>query len=362
VTIAAKRVAVAPSNTGTRRSRRQALKVFAAALALPAAILALRGVSAGYAVETWHGESMGGLANLTLWHPRAEFARHTIVRLRAEIERLETVFSLYEPNSEISRLNREGTIAVPSTDLVAVLDEAQGIADVSGGAFDPTVQPLWMLYESHFRDRADLVSGPSQRQIDATLTLVDYTALDASHRRISFSRPGMKATLNGIAQGYITDRIADLLRQEGFDHAMVEVGETRALGEAIDGRPFSIGLRDPSSPGTVNRTIDIADEALSVSGGYGTRFGASSSHHIFQPATGLSANSLLDATVIAPRAVWADALSTAIYVAGESAAPALLAAYPNARAFVTRPDGSVLALGVDGHEVANGASEAETTV
>jgi thiamine biosynthesis lipoprotein len=344
MTNAAKRSVVATRDASTLISRRQALRIFAAALAPPVGFLALRGFSAGYAVETWQGESMGGLANLTLWHPRPEFARHTIARLRTEIERLETVFSLYQPDSEISRLNQMGTLVGPSSDLVAVLQEAQLIADVSGGAFDPMVQPLWTLYESHFRGRADVMSGPTQRQIDATLTLVDFTAVDASKRRITFSRPGMKATLNGIAQGYITDRIADLLRQEGFDHAMVEVGETRALGEAIDGQPFPIALRDPSSPGTVNRTVDIVDEALSVSGGYGTRFGVSASHHIFQPATGLSANSLLDATVIAPRAVWADALSTAIYVAGESAARALLAAYPNAHAFVTRPDGSVLAL------------------
>jgi thiamine biosynthesis lipoprotein len=284
---------------------------------------------------------MGGLASLTLWHPNAGFARQTIMRLRAEIERLEMVFSLSEPKSEISRLNRMGTLAAPSPDLVAVLDAAQAIADVSGGAFDPTVQPLWTLYESHFRDHPDASLGPDRRQLDLALRLVDYTAVETSRRRVSFSRPGMQATLNGIAQGYITDRVADLLREEGFDHAMVEVGETRALGEATDGRPFSIGLRDPTSPGAVNRTVEIVDEALSVSGGYGTRFGASASHHIFEPDTGNSANSLLDATVIAPRAVWADALSTAICVAGERAAPALLAVYPSTRALLTRLDGSV---------------------
>lgn len=343
--IAAKHPVVDSLGTGAPRSRRQALRIFAAALAVPAGVLALRGLSPAYALETWHGESMGGLASLTVWHPRAEFARRTIARLRTEIERLELVFSLNALESEISRLNRMGTLAAPSSDLVAVLEEAQRIADVSGGAFDPTVQPLWTLYQSHFRDRGDLPFGPSRREIDAALTLVDYTAVETKARRVSFSRRGMQVTLNGIAQGYITDRIADLLRQEGFEHAMVEVGETRALGEAIDGRPFSIGLRDPRSPGTVNRTVNIADQALSVSGGYGTRFGTSASHHIFQPATGLSANSLLDATVIAPRAIWADALSTAIYVAGERAAPAMLAAYPDARALVTRPDGSVASIG-----------------
>lgn len=341
MTIGTAHPAVPTQHVTGRKSRRQALIILAAALALPAGVLAVRGLSTGYAVETWHGESMGGLASLTLWHPSAQFAQHTIARLRTEIERLEMVFSLNTPDSEISRLNQLGTLATPSPDLVAVLEESRRIADISRGAFDPTIQPLWTLYESHFRGHPEFRSGPTRRQLDVALRLVDYTAIDSSYRRISFARPGMKSTLNGIAQGYITDRIADLLREEGFEHAMVEVGETRALGEAIDGQPFRIGLRDPSSPGTVNRTVEIVDEALSVSGGYGTRFGTSASHHIFEPGTGNSANSLLDATVIAPRAVWADALSTAIYVAGESAAPALLAAYPNARALFTRPDGSV---------------------
>jgi thiamine biosynthesis lipoprotein len=153
----------------------------------------------------------------------------------------------------------------------------------------------------------------------------------------------MAITLNGIAQGYITDRITDLLRHEGFEHAMVELGETRALGASPDGQPFQVGLMNPASPGLVDRTVALADQALSVSGGYGLRFGGDA-HHIFDPATGRSANRLLDVAVIAPRAIHADALSTAIFVAGEELAPAILRAYPPARAMITRTDGSTATL------------------
>ena len=87
--------------------------------------------------------------------------------------------------------------------------------------------------------------------------------------------------------------------------------------------------------------IELDDTALAVSGGYGTTFEASGRfHHIFDPRTGASANSLVDVAVIGPRATAADGLATAICVAGEALAPALLAAYPQMRAILTRLDGT----------------------
>ncbi len=327
-----------------RMNRRHVLKIVAAAAAVPAGIFALRELAPPFAAESWQGESLGGRAAMTLWHPKADFSRRALTQMLAEVERLETIFSLYRPESEISRLNRDGRIVAPSSDLLTVLEAARHIADVSGGAFDPTVQPLWDLYASHFRLRPLDAEVPAPDDIDRALRRIGYTAIDTGPSAIGFARPGMAVTLNGIAQGYITDRIADLLRQEGFGHAMVELGETRALGAAIDGTPFSVGLQNPRAPGFIDRHIALAESALSVSGGYGTRFGNSQSHHIFDPATGLSAARLLDVAVTHPRAIVADALSTAIYVAGETAAAHLLAAYSGALAQITRTDGTHISL------------------
>jgi len=317
-------------------SRRQALKVTAAVAALPLGALALSRLPGGPVFQTWRGESLGGPASFTLWHPDDAFARATIARMRTEVERLDDIFSLLRPDSEIVRLNRHGRLDTASPDLVAVLAAAQRAADISAGAFDPTVQPLWRLYEAHFQARPDDTAGPSTDEIDAARAFVDYRDMVIDGRRVGFARASMAVTLNGIAQGYITDRVADLLRQEGFDHAIVELGETRAIGDNPDGHAWPIGLMDPRDPTNINRTVAIANEALAVSGGYGMRFGHSTDHHIFDPATGRSPNSLLDVTVITARAVDADALSTAIFVAGEAAAPRLLAAYPGARAIFTR--------------------------
>lgn len=320
--------------------RRQALKVLAAAVALPAAAWGLSSLRGEGRYTSWSGESLGGPAELTLWHPDSGFAEHSITRMRAEVERLEGVFSLFRTDSEIALLNRHGRIDRPSPDLVAVLTAARDIAHVSGGAFDPTVQPLWRLYESHFLAHPDDAIGPDVREVAAARALVGYADIDIAADRIAFARPGMAITLNGVAQGYITDRVADLLRNEGYEHAMVNVGETRAIGGRPEGRPWQVSLEDPSNPRSLNRSVELADQSLSVSGNYGLRFGRSQLSHIFDPATGLSAATMLDVAVISPRATAADVLSTAIFVSGEAAAPRLLAAYPGSRAVITRNDGS----------------------
>jgi thiamine biosynthesis lipoprotein len=329
---------------GSRLSRRTVLTVLGAAVALPAGVMILRQNVGGLVPVQWHGETMGAVGGVTLWHRDPSFARRTINQLRVEVDRLETIFTLYKPDSEIVRLNRDRRLAVPSRDLLVVLEESRRIAQASGGAFDPTVQPLWNLYSAYFTAHEAATRGPSRSLIEAAHAATDFTALDAGPRGIGFAKPGMALTLNGIAQGYITDRIADLLRNEGFDHAMVELGETRALGAAPDGQPFKVELMKPQQPRLLDRTIALADASLSVSGGYGLRFGHSDFHHIIDPGTGRSANRLLDVAVIAPRATQADGLSTAIFVAGEEAAPAILRAYPGARASMTRGDGSTVTL------------------
>ena len=226
-------------------TRRHGLKVIAGLVALPLGALALQKLAAHPQYHIWTGDSLGGPASLTLWHPNARFAEQTIARVRTEVERLEAVFSLFRADSEISRLNRDGGLDKPSPDLVAALVRSHEVAADSGGAFDPTVQPLWRLYESWFRRHPDAATGPAAAEVAAARALVDYRSIDIAGARIAFARSGMAITLNGIAQGYITDRVADLLRHEGFEHALVEVGETRALGGQPEGGAWTVALADP---------------------------------------------------------------------------------------------------------------------
>jgi thiamine biosynthesis lipoprotein len=311
-------------------TRRRAFRIVAAAAGLPLLIAGVRAAQPKPRFFSWQGEVLGAASELTLWHSDETLARRSILKARHEIARCENIFSLYR-DSEVTRLNRDGVVR-PSPELVEVVDASQRLGGISGGAFDITVQPLWRTYEEHFWSRSDVAPDISLRALDVARTLVDFRRVQAGTKRIALP-PGMAITLNGLAQGYVTDRIADLLRHEGFEQAVVDLGEWRALGSHPEGRPWRAATREGS--------IALSDNALAVSSGTGTAFEPSGRfHHIFDPATGASAAALTEAAVIAPRAMTADALATAICVVGEERAADLLAEYPGTRTIVTRLDGT----------------------
>lgn len=325
----------------TRPTRRRALSIFAAVAGLPVLIAGVRATAPGAQAHSWNGEVLGAPSELTLWHPDAAFAQRTILRVRREVERFEQIFSLYRPDSELSRLNETGRLTNPSPKLRALVDESQRLGQLSNGAFDISVQPLWRLYEAHFWSRTNIQPDIDAKAREVAHALVDFRQINSGSVSIQFARAGMAITLNSIAQGYITDAIADMLRHEGFESAVVDLGEFRTIGHHPDGRPWRLGVRNGRSRSGVDRTVELEDMALAVSGGYGTTFNSTGRfHHIFDPRTGASANSLVDVAVIGPRAAAANSLATAICAGGEALAPTLLAAYPEMRAILTRVDGT----------------------
>jgi len=330
-------------------TRRRALRIFAAIAGLPLMIAGVRATAPKGQLHTWQGEVLGAASELTLWHADAAFARATILKVRGEIERFERIFSLYRPDSEISRLNESGKLLKPSPDLRTLVDQSRRLGTLSRGAFDISVQPLWRLYEAHFWSHTQIQPDLASRAHDVARALVDFRQIESGSGSIQYARPGMAITLNSIAQGYITDAVADLLRNEGFESAVVDLGEFRTLGRHPDGGPWRLGIRDGKTIGGLERTVDLDDMALAVSGGYGTTFDDSGRfHHIFDPRTGASANTLTDVAVIGPSATTANGLSTAICAGGEALAPTLLAAYPGTRAILTRQDGSSITITPNG--------------
>jgi thiamine biosynthesis lipoprotein len=136
--------------------------------------------------------------------------------------------------------------------------------------------------------------------------------LEFAPDRIAFARPGMAITLNGIGQGYITDRIVDLLHAGGVEHTLVDMGETRALGAHPSGEPWRVGIEDPRMPGQIAERVLLKDRAIATSGGYGTQFdSAGRFNHIFDPTNGHTSSRYRAVSTIASTATEADALSTA---------------------------------------------------
>ncbi|MCG8356591.1 MAG: FAD:protein FMN transferase, partial [Kiloniellales bacterium] len=294
----------------------------------------------------WQGTALGARANMTLYHPDAKAARAAIAQARAEIERLERIFSLYRAGSALSRLNRDGVLTAPPLELVQLLSQAETISVLTDGAFDVTVQPLWRLYAEHFAQADADPDGPNDAVLAATLGLVDHRALRIDSDRIAFGKPRMAVTLNGIAQGYITDRVALLLRAAGFERVLIDLGEIRALGRHPDGRPWTAGIADPEARDELLQTLALEDRALATSAAAGLRFEPSGRHHhLFDPRTGRGVQQHISVSVVAPSATLADGLSTGFSGMSVEAIEQVCNALPKVSVIVLAGDGRLRSLG-----------------
>lgn len=300
-------------------------------------------------LHRWRGTALGSPSYLMVAHPDHGAAEKAIAECVTEIERLEKRFSLYRGDSEIARLNRDGRLDAPSCDLLALLSQCQRFYELSGGAFDVTVQPLWEVYAAHFfGSRLPPPNGPEPSAIEQALALVGWQNVDITPRCITLARQGMGLTLNGIAQGFLTDRIADILRTNGCDRVLADMGrsEIRLVGHRPDGQAWRIGLADPLAPDRVAVKLNLADRCISTSGGYGTKFEATGRyHHLFDTRIGTSAGHYIAVSVIAASTMVADALSTSLYVTPPERSDRLLSAFPEALALATWHDGSLHLLG-----------------
>lgn len=307
-----------------RLGRRRCLAILAASAASPALSA---GAGPAPATVRWSGIALGARAEIVLRHPDRERAAALMRSATAEISRLERIFSLFDPTSALVRLNHEGRLDAPPLELVDLLRQVQAIHQATDGTFDPTIQPLWRLHaEAAASGRPP--PATSLRDARATLGLEQVrVATDA----IAFSRPGMALTLNGIAQGFITDQIADLLRAGGLDHVLVDLGEIRALGEAAPGRPWRIGLAERGD-GEPDAAIDLADGAIATSSPFGTTLDAEGHiGHIIDPRTGdPSPGHWRRVSVRHPRAAIADGLSTAFVLLEKVAIDRALERFPGA--------------------------------
>ena len=325
----------------TVMTRRRFITFVAAAACLP---LLLRAGGAQARLVRWDGAALGAPASIQLYHSDEAHAQAAIAAGLEELKRLEAIFSVYRADSSISKLNREGMLENAPADFIAMLTRALSLASISEGVYDPTIQPLWQTYFRHFTSSNPDPAGPAPRDLAAALALVDWRAVevDAGRNRISFARPGMGLTLNSGAQGYITDRVTDVLRAHGFDRMRVDMGEPRAISTKPDGSAWRIGIANPADPNSTVATLDVVDKCVSTSGGYGTLFDAAGIFtHIINTRTGSTVPALLGVSVVADKGIIADGLSTAMLMAPIERRQAILKAAGGLKAIYVTPEGVV---------------------
>ncbi len=326
-------------------SRRRFLSISAAAAGAglaPGIALA----AAGPSLHRWRGIALGAAAEIRLFHFNAELANDLLRKAVAEVRRLEAIFSLYRPDSSLSQLNRDGRLAAPPLDLVELLALAGRINAATAGAFDPTIQPLWALHAAHYTADPKANRGPSDAAIAETLCRTGWDKLAASPDEIRFTVPGMALTLNGVAQGFVTDRVAALLRIHGMTDVLVDLGEISAIGIEV---PTQEGWRirlDPAHSGR-GELVMLRDRAVASSAATGTAFGgAPLAGHILDPRSGRpGASDVVGVSVIAPSAALADALSTAAVITGQDGLTAALTSFGDVAARCIAPDGTVYWIG-----------------
>lgn len=328
-------------------SRRRFISIAAASAGVAASGMAPRLVhAASYRSPTiWRGMALGAEAQIQLYHDNPAWAAAQISNCKREIARLENLFSLYRENSAINRLNMDGQLDQPSIDFVELLSKAKSFSLLANGAFDVTIQPLWQLYADHFLQTDASSAGPSESQIDAALNLIGSDKIAILASSIRFAQEGMGITLNGIAQGYVTEKITGILRRAGFENVLVHLGESQALGGHPDGRPWTVGIPVPTGTDDLLTTVALDNQALATSGGYGSPLSADGKHHhLLDPRTGRSANLHHSVSVIAPGATDADMLSTAISIMTLEEAVPLLENFAGARAIILTNQNKVVRL------------------
>jgi thiamine biosynthesis lipoprotein len=262
----------------------------------------------------WRERALIGFGT-TLWlraaHTNADQLELALNDAVKAIRSVEADMSLFNPDSAVSRLNRDGVLPKPSAQLLSVLSLAQHVSARSQGAFDVTVQPLW-----HVWSQAQAVETlPDRKQLQLQRKLVNWRALEANTDNVRLNIKGMGVSLNGIAQGYAADLVRSVLQTHGVMHALIDTGETATLGNAPGDKPWRFGVESAAKPNAQQPVMTADGRAMATSSDAQMAFTPDHvHHHIFNPRTGDSPRFWSSATVIAPSCAMADALTKVFFM------------------------------------------------
>ncbi len=264
-----------------------------------------------------------------------ENAAKALKAVEEEAKRLERLLSRFTPESDVGRINAGagGKPVTVGVETLKILELAADVSAISRGCFDVTIAPLADLW-----DYKNAVSPPEAGRIRGVLPLVGYRDIvfDKAEKTAGLKREGQSMDLGGIAKGYASDRFMEIFSEYGVVSAFSNIGgNVSTLGSKPDGSAWRIGIRHPRAEDLIG-VVETCEEAVVTSGDYERYFTDAAGkryHHILNPKTGYPAESgLISVTVVAKSAMLADALSTAVFVAGLELGAAILSNYKQAEA------------------------------
>lgn len=262
-----------------------------------------------------------------------------------EMERIEKVFSRFNENSEVSKINAMAGLEkiIVTKEVFSLTERSVYYSGISDGAFDITVAPLMEIWGFVRRHK----SIPDRGAIQNALESVGYKniELDPKGLSIKFLNKKTKIDFGGIAKGYAVDRAKDTLAAHGIKNGLINLGgNIFALGSAPAEKKWKIGVEDPRNKGKLLHSFELTDMAISTSGNYERFFeiGVKRYSHIINPVTGEPCQGIISVTVMADSAEEADALSTAIFVMGEEKGLNLAKSIKGIKVLMLKEDGRLI--------------------
>ena len=280
---------------------------------------------------------MGTFLRIEAFHSDEARSKEVVELAFNEVKRIEQLLSRFKEESQIYQLNRFASIEPQLIDgeLFHLIEECLEFSKRSSGAFDISVAPLMELWTS--AQQRQLL--PSDREIQSLLPKIGYrnVILNQETRTIQFASPLVKIDLGAIGKGYAIDRAVEVLKQEGIKKACLDFGgHLHSINlEEIEGE--DIGIRNPMDPEEVIYSLTLNNQSISTSANYERNFDIQGEihGHLMDPRTGYPVeNRVLSASVIAPSAMVADGLSTAIFVLGLEQGMRLIQSREDAEAII----------------------------
>jgi thiamine biosynthesis lipoprotein len=257
----------------------------------------------------------------------------------AEIKNLELEISSWNKNSFTSKINNNAGIAAikVSDNLFYLIKRANKLSEISEGAFDITINPLFDVWRFHDKD----FSFPNKEEVESKLNSVSYKkiVLNEEQKTIFLTKKGMK-----IGKGFAADMAKKLLLKKGIENGLINAsGDLCAWGKDIGGKEWKIAVRNPKEKDNYSAWIDISNKAVATSGNYekfiehdGQKYS-----HILNPKTGYPVLGVQSVTVISPTAELSDGFATTAFVLGVIEGMVIVNAIDNLECIILDNEGEI---------------------
>ncbi len=269
--------------------------------------------------------------------------------MEAGFDRIQEVIdiaSIYDEDSEISVLNKEGFIDDPSDELRELISLSIEYYGISGGSFDITIRPVLALWSEGLWKESEEVQSA---EIKKALRLVGSDKIIIEDNKIYFTVEGMSVDLGGIAKGYAADKALEVISEYGIEHALVNAGgDVATIGRKSGKEKWLIELDDPDGADNSSSGFEalpsfvFENKAVATSGNYYRYYDPEKKvHHITDPLTGYSADKCISVTIIAGSCTEADVLATSVFVKGPVEGMELVEEMEGIEAFIIDNDRNI---------------------